>query len=127
MEEDMAIDFQTFCDMRTVDVKIIIPDTLNSEVPELYKPTMERVLKDLSARTALFDHTSVPYIQETLECVKDMDEALSLTDGEIPNGILEEVSTTLYGKYFNDVEIYEQSIIIVVATYICVAKNSKID
>lgn len=121
----MAINFQTFCDVRTVDVKITLP-LVTDEVPEVYKATMDRVLKDLSNRVELFDRTSVPYIQDTIEKVADMDKALEHTSGDVPSAILENVSTTLYGKSFNDVTIDQQSIIIIVSTYICVARNSKL-
>lgn len=121
----MAIDFQTFCNTRTVDIKLTIPD-VTDEVSEVYKPTMNRVLNDLSNRVVMFDRTSIPYIQETIERVDNMDKALEPTNGDIPESILEKVSTTLYGSSFNDVNVEQQSIIIIVSTYICVAKNSKL-
>ena len=122
----MAIDFRKYCINNTLATKVTIP-TVTDEVPEMYKPTMERVLTDLSGRTTLFDHTSVPYIQDTIDRIENIDKSLSPTNGDIPDSILETVSTRLYGKSFNDVDVTEQSIIFIVSLYICVAKNSRTD
>ena len=125
-EVDMAIDFKKYCINNTLATKVAIP-TVTDEVPEMYKPTMERVLTDLSGRVSLFDHTSVPYIQDTIDRVTNMDNALKPTNGDIPDALIETVSTRLYGKSFNDIAVDEQSIIFIISLYICVAKNSKLD
>lgn len=122
----MAIDFKRYCIKNTVHHKLSIPDN-PGEVPDIYKGTMERVLKDLSCRVKTLDHTSVPYIQDTLDYIDDMEKALAPTNGDIPESIIQEVTHSLYHRDFHDVSIDEQSIILIVSMYICVAKNSKMD
>jgi hypothetical protein len=56
-----------------------------------------------------------------------MDKALSPTNGDVPDSLIEHISTELYNNSFNNVDETEQSIIVIVALYICVAKNSKSD
>jgi len=122
----MAIDFRKYCINNTLATKVTI-SPVTDEVPEMYKPTMERVLTDLSGRVSLFDRTSVPYIQDTIDRITDIDKALSPTKGDIPDALIETISTRLYEKSFNDINTDEQSIIFIIALYICVAKNSKLD
>ena len=122
----MAINFRKYCINNTRSAKVTIPSVTN-EVPEMYKPTMERVLTDLSGRVALFDRTPVPYIQDTIDRIVDMEKALSPTKGDIPDSLIETISTRLYGKSFNNINADEQSIIFIISLYICVAKNSKLD
>ena len=126
LEVDMAINFRKYCINNTRSAKVTIPSVTN-EVPEMYKPTMERVLTDLSGRVALFDRTPVPYIQDTIDRIVDMEKALSPTKGDIPDSLIETISTRLYGKSFNNINADEQSIIFIISLYICVAKNSKLD
>ena len=126
LEVDMAIDFRKYCINNTLATKVTI-SPVTDEVPEMYKPTMERVLTDLSGRVSLFDRTSVPYIQDTIDRITDIDKALSPTKGDIPDALIETISTRLYEKSFNDINTDEQSIIFIIALYICVAKNSKLD
>ena len=122
----MAIDFRKYCINNTYGTKVAISSN-DTDVPEIYKPTMERVLTDLSTRVALFDRTAVPYIQDTIDKVENMEKALEYTKGDIPDAMLETISTRLYGNSFNDVDVAEQSIIFIIALYICVARNSKVD
>lgn len=122
----MAINFKKFCMNRTNNVKLAIPSVVD-EVPDVYKNTAERVLKDLKTRVGMFDRTPIPYIQDTIDMVDDMDKALSPTNGDVPDSLIEHISTELYNNSFNNVDVTEQSIIVIVALYICVAKNSKSD
>lgn len=122
----MAINFKKFCMNHTNKVKLVIPSIVD-EVPDVYKNTAERVLKDLKTRVGMFDRTPIPYIQDTIDMVDDMDKALSPTNGDVPDSLIEHISTELYNNSFNDVDETEQSIIVIVALYICVAKNSKSD
>lgn len=122
----MAINFKKFCMNRTNNVKLVIPSIVD-EVPDIYKNTAERVLKDLKTRVGMFDRTPIPYIQDTIDMVDDMDKALSPTNGDVPDSLIEHISTELYNNSFNNVDETEQSIIVIVALYICVAKNSKSD
>lgn len=121
----MAIDFKRFCKNRVIEVKLTLPPIVE-DVPEIYKPTMERVLADVDTRMGAIDRSPIPYIQETIEYVDNMDLALKYTNGDVPDALLNTVSTRLFGKEFNDTDIEEQSIIIVVSLYICVARNGKI-
>lgn len=122
----MAINFKKFCMNHTNNVKLVIPSIVD-EVPDVYKNTAERVLKDLKTRVGMFDRTPIPYIQDTIDMVDDMDKALSPTNGDVPDSLIEHISTELYNNSFNNVDVTEQSIIVIVALYICVAKNSKSD
>ena len=122
----MAINFKKFCMNHTNNVKLAIPSAVD-EVPDVYKNTAERVLKDLKTRVGMFDRTPIPYIQDTIDMVDDMGKALSPTNGDVPDSLIEHISTELYNNSFNNVDETEQSIIVIVALYICVAKNSKSD
>lgn len=121
----MAINFKKYCEKFTTDQKITID--ASAEVPDTYKSTMKIVVNDIRTRLGVIDHTPVGYIQDELDAVDDVDGALRITAGDIPDGLLEGVSNGLYGKSFNDVTIEEQSIIIITSMYICVAKNRSIN
>lgn len=121
----MAINFNAFCKNYAVTEKVIITD--ETDFPEVYKKTVEKIVDDLKYRTEDFDTISVDYIQMTLDSVGDINKALNYTAGDIPDGIMNTLATELYGNLFNLIDEDAQPIIITIAAYICIAKNKKLN
>ena len=120
----MAIEFKEYCDNFAVVENVAITD--DRTIPDEYKKTVEKVIDDLKLRVDDFDEVSINYIQLTLDAVKDFESALSHTKGNIPDGIMNVLAIELYGKEFNELDDDKKSIIITVSTYICVARNKKL-
>lgn len=122
-EVAMAIDFKTYSKLYA-NPDVVISDTM--DMPNEYVSTVGRVIDDLKYRVDDFGDVTIEYIQYTLDSVDNIDKCLSFTKGDIPDGMMNNLSNGLYGKKFNDLDRSEKSIIITISAYICVAKNRMI-
>ena len=98
----------------------------DTDIPEKYEPIVDGVINTMKNRINNAKTSNVAFIEK---CFDDNDVAdimrqkminNELPDGEVPDGIINKLSMSLYEKPFNDLSNDEQSIIKVLTVYIIV-------
>ena len=98
----------------------------DTDIPEKYEPIVDGVINTMKNRINNAKTSNVAFIEK---CFDDNNVAdimrqkminNELPDGEVPDGIINKLSMSLYEKPFNDLSNDEQSIIKVLTVYIIV-------
>lgn len=112
--ESKCLSLATIYPLETNPDEMIVPDKYKTSVNSLItimKPKMDRL-----------DKVSIKFIEN---CFKDINEAVRYLDrntncGEIPDSVINVLSTELYGKSTKCLTEKEQAIIKVLSCYICI-------
>jgi len=113
------MNFLEFCKSKTTDVGF--ESVALSEVPDRYKQSTDAMIQIMKPKRKIFDSINVPFVEMTFE-EEDYEDILknNLVDGEIPDGIIYELSMGIFSEYPNRLDASQQSIIKVLSAYICI-------
>lgn len=114
-------DFQSFCLNLTTSTPIV--EGTDKTVDDKYKDILRVTIKDLRNKRNIFDSVNVVYIENVLSTSDAIEKLLNnIQDDEIPYGIIYELSKGIFDKDPTELNVVQQSIIKVVAVYICILK-----
>ena len=92
-----------------------------AEIPERYKSPTEVLITMLKNKRNRFDAINVPFVETVFD--NDWHSVLAEKigpDGDIPDAIIIRLSEGIFGESPIDLNVGQQSIIKVLATYICI-------
>lgn len=118
----MGKSFKEFC-TKVATNEIVTVDSSDNSVPETYRTKLDSLVTIMRPRMKNLDRINVRFIEDAFEDINEVKEKLDkkTVDGDIPDGVLNELSKKLYdGKSFNEIAQDEQMIIKVLAVYLCI-------
>lgn len=118
--------FQTFANLITPSYLITEPlddiDVPETGAEEILKRA-HTLISQMRSKVGHFDQIEISYIEQKLtDCSQNLEDILaSYNDGDVPNYLVNLLSTSLYGKELHMLNCEEQAIIRVFAVYIIVS------
>lgn len=112
----MINSFQRFCMNKATDLPITF-DPDNVIIEEKYANILDVTIKDLKGRRDVFDNVNVVYIENKINSV----DFEAIADMDIPDGIFVRLAEGIFNKTISELNVEQQSIIKVVAVYICIS------
>lgn len=115
------ISFKEFCEKLVTDTALIDPPTGEVYIDAKFKNPIAVLVKNMRSKKYIFDRINVSYIEETFNN-RTWEETLEkkVPDGEIPDGVIFELSSGIFGTNPSALEKWQQAIIKVLAVYICI-------
>lgn len=117
--------FLAFCKKIATSDNIVDDIDINDvEVPEKYLDETDNLISSIKPKLNRLDKISISFIQNVFEDIDNVVERLNedCILGDIPDSIINYLSSNLYGKTFGELTDDEMSIIKVLACYICIPK-----
>lgn len=113
---------QAYCDKLTKGTPALVGCDDEVAVPEKYVEPTKNLINIMKNKRDGFDRIEIPFIEMVLEQVKDISSVLeeNLEDGEVPNGIIRELSLGIFKKTPSELTTAQASIIRVCAIYLCI-------
>lgn len=113
--------FSQFC--KRLATNEVIAETMNvTDVNDDVKGRAHALCQIMKPKMGILDKIEVGFIEEAF---RDMDKVERLlaeyNDGEVPDYLLKTLSETLYGPEFTSLNPDQQSIIKILAVYICIS------
>ena len=113
--------FSQFC--KRLATNEVIAETMNvTDVNDDVKGRAHALCQIMKPKMGILDKIEVGFIEEAF---RDMDKVERLlteyNDGEVPDYLLKTLSATLYGPEFTSLNPDQQSIIKILAVYICIS------
>lgn len=111
--------FKDFCLRKTYPGTF---DNISTDVtvPGIYSIATNSLIEIMKNKISIFDKINVPFVEAAFECDYEKILEEKLIDGEVPDGIIHQLSIGLYGKQPTMLDEEEQAIIKVLAVYICI-------
>lgn len=117
------VKFQEFCNRITTDAVLgdIISTESSTDIPERYKAPTETLITILKNKRKRFDSINVPFVESVFEqnYLGILKEKMG-PDADIPDSIIIRLSEGIFGEKPNGLNVDQQAIIKVLATYICI-------
>ena len=112
--------FTKFCKLIATPGKMMIDPNCKT-VPEKYRERLHRLIKMLQPEMGMLDKIQVSFVETAMEDITYVTARLNETcGGDIPDAIINELALNLYYRAFNKITEDEQSIIKVLAVYLCI-------
>lgn len=117
----MAHTFKDKC-INIASDEMLTVDTSITEYPDKYETPLNSLIIIMKNKMEILDKISIKFIESAFDNMSSVQEALDKnTDkGEIPDGIINKLSTELYHISFNDLTQEQQAIIKVLSCYLCI-------
>ena len=115
--------FEQFCMNVASDIHITEPLNDVSQVPSYdIQSRVHNLIKQLVYKMDILDHVHVWYVENALSDMTEVEEKLkSFNNGDVPDWVINELSTNLYRQSFQELNKNQQSIIKTLAVYICIS------
>jgi hypothetical protein len=114
--------FATLCrNLSTGNHLKTVSDTF--EYPDQLKDVVDSLVHYVRPKRDVLDKVEIPFIEKTFTSKTDAEVREILEKScncEIPDGIINTLSTRIYDKSFNEMSVGEQSIINVLAVYLMI-------
>lgn len=92
-------------------------------VPNKYVGPVESLIKIMRPKMDILDRISIPFIEAAFADINEVTKTLDeQNNGDIPEGIIQTLSTKLYNRPLQSLNTDEQAIIKVLSCYICIQK-----
>lgn len=117
------VSFKDFCKQVVTNYRITSDDVgTDMTVPPYFESQVESLIEIMRPKMNRLDRVSVRFIEEYFENIDKVPELFDTNrpTGDVPNSIINKLSTELYGKPVNDLTDDEQAIIKVLSCYICI-------
>lgn len=106
--------------LTTPDILTTNPEDV--EYPESIQKKLDTLVINMKPKMDILDKVNIPYIEKVFDMkpeviFKYLNESC---DGDIPDGVINVLSTKLYAKDFNDMSAGEQAIIKVLSVYLMI-------
>ena len=113
--------FSQFC--KRLATNEVITETMNvTDINDDVKGRAHALCQIMKPKMDILDKIEIGFIEEAF---RDMDKVERLlaeyNDGEVPDYLLKTLSATLYGPEFTSLNPDQQSIIKILAVYICIS------
>lgn len=111
------MNFLEFCKSRVSDKELIVD---MEDIPDRYKKATDSMINIMKNKRDIFDKINVPFVEQAFDC--DYEKILDdkLVDGEIPDGIIHDLSVGIFNDLPVDLSKDQQAIIKMLSTYICI-------
>jgi len=116
------VKFQEFCNRITSDAPLSeLISAEPAEIPERYKSPTEVLITMLKNKRNRFDSINVPFVESVFEqdYLGILKDKLG-PDAEVPDSIVIRLSEGIFGENPIGLNVDQQAIIKVLATYICI-------
>ena len=117
--------FQQFCDKISKDSNLGIESasTSSSKLSDVHKAIADNIIKSLKVKLSKFDVLKLPYITAVFDKFETEDELadelhMKTVDDEIPDSLINYLSSGLYNMEYMAISKQQQNIIKVLAIYI---------
>jgi protoporphyrinogen oxidase len=93
------------------------------EYPECLSEVMDSLVNYVKPKKDILDKVEIPFIEKTFTSKTDKEVREILDKScqcEIPDGLINTLSSRIYAKSFNEMSVSEQSIINVLAVYLMI-------
>ena len=117
--------FQQFCDKISKDSNLGIESasTSSSKLSDVHKAIADNIIKSLKVKVSKFDVLKLPYITAVFDKFETEDELADelhtkTVDDEIPDSLINYLSSGLYNMEYMAISKQQQNIIKVLAIYI---------
>lgn len=117
--------FQQFCDKMSKDSNVDIESapTSSSNLSDDYKAIADNIIKSLKVKVSKFNTLKLPYITAVFDKFETEEELadelhMKTVDDEIPDSLINYLSSGLYNMEYMAISKQQQNIIKVLAIYI---------
>lgn len=109
--------FMKFCKDRVTDTPLTVTA---AEIPDKYKKIVNSTIQIMKNKKDIFDSINIPFVEGVF--VDGFEKILEdkLDDGEIPDGIVHNLSTGIFGEYPVNLTKEQTAIIKILSVYICI-------
>lgn len=97
-------------------------ETDSKEIPERYVVPTQALIDIMKKKMSILDQINIPFIETVFDDIDKAIETLNekTEDGDVPDGIINKLSSELYGSQIKELTKEQQAIIKVLSCYLCI-------
>lgn len=114
--------FQQFCNSLVTTNDFSSVDVTDQIIPDEYTDGTKGVIECTKHNRDVFDRIELSFVESAFrDRTKYLEKLANIPDGEIPDGIINKLSSEIFKTNAKELNVNQQAIIKVLAIYICIS------